>query len=71
MKFLKDLFNNIVESRVLYAAVLIVFVAVAGPFLISAANTFLTIIGIALLVLLLWWGVIHIRNFFKNGGNIQ
>ena len=66
MNYIKNFVSTIKNSRVLYAAVLIAFVAVIGPFLVSAANTLLTLIGIALLVLLLWWGFNHVRNYLNE-----
>jgi len=45
---------------------LVLYVAVIGPELISAANTAAVVVGLVLLVLLLAWGVLLLRRGFAH-----
>lgn len=52
---LQRLWSRIRGSRMLFAAVLILYIALAGPILISADNTFSVVLGIVLALLIGLW----------------
>lgn len=48
----------------LFVAALVIFIAVAGPWLISAQSTIAVLLGIVILIALFWWGWRVVRTEF-------
>ncbi|QNK03077.1 hypothetical protein [Dyella telluris] len=63
---MKTLVDWLARRRWPYVSCLVLYVAVIGPELISAASTLAVLVGLALLALLLAWGWLLLRHGFTH-----
>lgn len=65
-KTMKTLVDWLAQRLWPFVICLLLYVAVVGPALISAASTLAVVVGLALLALLMAWGYVLLRRGFTH-----
>jgi len=63
---MKTLVDWLAQRRWPFVFCLLLYIAVIGPELISAASTLAVLVGLALLIVLLAWGYVLLRRGFAT-----